>query len=172
MKTELVFLGARIGIASRTRRRILVALIYAGFGALVTAWFLVYENSAFGFLAGGKSAFGLLLLIPFALLERFLGGRSHKGGLVPAFEGGDERQLHRRDHAYYAAYKWWDLTLIPAMLAVGLKNNPFYPAWHPALRVFIDRLPYGLLFAAGILYYTLPQAILLWTEPDMEEVSE
>ena len=55
------------------------------------------------------------------------------------------------------------------MLAVGLKNNPFYPKWAPALRVFIDHLPYGLLFAAGILYYTLPQAILLWTEPNMEQ---
>ncbi len=58
---------------------------------------------------------------------------------------------------------------MPALLAVGLKNNPFYPKWAPALRVFIDHLPYGLLFAAGILYYTLPQAILLWTEPNMEQ---
>jgi hypothetical protein len=67
------------------------------------------------------------------------------------------------------AYKWWDLTLIPAMAAVGLKNNAFYPGWDPAVRMFIDRLPFGLLIGAGILYYTLPQAILLWTEPDMDQ---
>jgi len=29
----------------------------------------------------------------------------------------------------------------------------------PAVRAFVDRLPFGLLIAAGILYYTLPQAI-------------
>ena len=31
-----------------------------------------------------------------------------------------------------------------------------------------DQLPYGLLAAACILYYTLPQATLLWTEADRE----
>jgi hypothetical protein len=54
------------------------------------------------------------------------------------------------------------------MASVGLKNNAFYAGWDPAVRAFVDRLPFGLLIAAGILYYTLPQAILLWTEPDME----
>jgi hypothetical protein len=39
----------------------------------------------------------------------------------------------------------------------------------PALRAFFARLPWGLLIAAMMLYYILPQAILLWTEPDMEE---
>jgi hypothetical protein len=30
------------------------------------------------------------------------------------------------------------------------------------------QLPHFLLVATGILYVTLPQAILLWTEPDMD----
>jgi hypothetical protein len=34
--------------------------------------------------------------------------------------------------------------------------------------VFFDKLVYGLLIASFILFLTLPQAILLWTEPDME----
>jgi hypothetical protein len=37
MKTELEFLGKQINIASRTRRRWLVALLYGGFGGLVIA---------------------------------------------------------------------------------------------------------------------------------------
>ena len=32
-----------------------------------------------------------------------------------------------------------------------------------------DQLIYGLLICLFILFLTLPQAILLWTEPDMEE---
>jgi hypothetical protein len=32
-----------------------------------------------------------------------------------------------------------------------------------------DAMYYGLTLVAIILFLTLPQAILLWTEPDMEE---
>jgi hypothetical protein len=49
------------------------------------------------------------------------------------------------------------------------KANPNNVPANPALRAFFDQLPYELLVAAAILYYTLPQAILLWTEPDMED---
>jgi hypothetical protein len=113
---------------------------------------------------------GWLILFGFMFLGRFLGGRSSSGGLLPPLErdDGDERELHRRDHAYFMAYKWWDLTLVPALVAVGLKNNSFYPTWDPVVRGLIDRLPVGLLAGAVVLYYTLPQVILLWTEPDME----
>jgi hypothetical protein len=159
MKTELEFLGKQINIASRTRRRWLVALRYGGFGGLVIAWCSVY----------GQSFAGFLIFLAIAAAARFLGGRTYEGGLIPPAESGDERERHRRDRAYYVAYKWWDLTLIPAMAAVGLKNNAFYPGWDPAVRMFIDRLPFGLLIGAGILYYTLPQTILLWTEPDMDQ---
>ncbi len=37
------------------------------------------------------------------------------------------------------------------------------------LSVPIDALLYGLATATAITAVTLPQAILLWTEPDMEE---
>jgi hypothetical protein len=155
MKTDLVFLGKHINVASQSRRRRLVVLIYVGLAALL-----------FASLCGNANL--LIFFFTFVIVARFLGGRSYRNGLVPPFMSGDEREMHRRDHANFLSYWWWDLALLPAMAAVGLKNNPFYPAWTPALRVFIDHLPYGLLFAAGILYYTLPQAILLWTEPDME----
>jgi hypothetical protein len=162
MKTELAFLGQCISIASRARRRRLLVLIYVGLAALLIAWLWFY----------GSPAFSVPALVAYLLIARFLGGRSYRSGLVPAFESGDERERHRRDHAYYAAYKWWDLALISAFLATGLKNVPLSPEWNPALHTFFDRLSYGLLIGAGILYYTLPQAILLWTEPDMEEFSE
>ena len=163
MKTEVVLLGMHINIASQARRRRLVVLIYAGFAALGTAWFFVSGHFGGMFL-------GWLILFGFMFLGRFLGGRSSSGGLLPPLErdDGDERELHRRDHAYFMAYKWWDLTLVPALVAVGFKNNSFYPTWDPVVRGLIDRLPVGLLAGAVVLYYTLPQVILLWTEPDME----
>lgn len=158
MRTQLEFLGMRVNVATRSRRRWLVVVVYAVFAAMMIGW------CAFS----GFSVYGLVAFLVVAVIARYLGGRTYRAGLVPAFESGDEREKDRRDHAFYVAYKWWDLTLFPALAAVGFKRNAFYPTWDPAVRAFVDRLPFALLIAAGILYYTLPQAILLWTEPDME----
>ena len=158
MKTGFDFFGKRINIASRTRRRWLLVLIYAQFIGLVIAWFSVY----------GRSSDSFLIILAFLLLANILGGRSYKRGVVPPFTGGDERERYRRYYAHYVAYKYWDLTLIPALVAVAVRSLPFNPAWHPALQVFLNRLPYGLLVASAIVYFTLPQAVLFWTEGDME----
>ena len=162
MKTEVVVLGRELNVAARRRRRWLVVAVYGGFSVLVALWCaarMEWVGSA-------------LLGVVFMLVANILGGRTYAYGLVPPDESGDERERNRRDHAYYVTFKWWDFSLIPALLSVALKNNAYYRGWEPAVRVFVERLPYGLLIGAGILYYTLPQAILLWTEPDMEEADE
>jgi hypothetical protein len=161
MKTELFFLGRRINIASRSHRRWLVVGIYAGFVILVVSWFVFY----------GRSTAGWLIFLAFVLLCRFLGGRSYRGGLIPAFDGGDERELIRRYRAHYVTYEYLDLAFLPALTAAIFKANPHNMPTNPALHILFDQLPYGLLVAACILYYTLPQAILLWTEPDMEQAN-
>jgi hypothetical protein len=156
MRTEFVFLGRHFKVASQARRRRLVVVIFTVMAVGLTAFLCGYAN-------------WLLLLVVFASAAGLLGGRNYESGLVPPFMSGDEREMHRRDHAYFLAYWWWDIALLPALLAVGLKNNSFYASWAPSVRALVDHLPYTLLFAAGILYYTLPQAILLWTEPDVVE---
>ncbi len=158
MRSELFFLGMRINIASRSHRRWLVVAIFAGFAALLVSWFVFYGTLAV-----------LLIFLAFTRLCRFLGGRSYRGGLLPSFDGGDERELIRRYRAHYVTYEYLDLAFLPALVAAIFKANPHNLPANPALRIFFGQLPYGLLVAAGILYYTLPQAMLLWTEPDMEE---
>jgi hypothetical protein len=137
----------------------LVAGIYASFAALVVAWFLF----------AGVSFVGLVLLAAFSLMARFLGGRSYRGGVVPSFEGGDERERIHRYRAHYLAYSYLDLLFFPALLAVFGRKGPEAMAASAAVQVWLDRLPWALMIAWGILSYTLPQAILLWTEPDMED---
>jgi hypothetical protein len=159
MKTELLFLGTHINIATQARRRRLVMLIYAGLAALVIVWFSFMWRSPMSW----------LILFAYRFVARFLGGRFYEDGLVPPVDVGDERELYRRDHAYFQAYWWWDLSLIPALLSTGFRINPLPSAWDPGVVAVLRQLPFVLLIAAGILYYTLPQAILLWTEPDMEE---
>lgn len=159
MKTAFVFLGVRINIASRVRRRWLVALIYAAFAALDIAWFWL----------DGKSSIGWLLFAALVFLARFIGGRTYEGGLISSYEGGDERERTRRYYANYLAYTWLDLAFFPAILAFGVLHGPDIKFANPAVHLLLERLPWGLLIGAVILYYTLPQAIVLCTEPDMEE---
>jgi hypothetical protein len=157
MKTDVTLLGQHVSIASRRRRRLLVTLLYAAAALVIAASLLLV-----------KPAWPLIVLCAFAFMARFLGGRNEEGGILPPVDRGDERESHRRDHAYFLAYWWWDITLLPAILSSGFRINGIPAAWNPELRALLYQLPVALLVASGILYYTLPQAILLWTEPDME----
>jgi hypothetical protein len=159
MRTNFVFMGVEINIASRNRRRWLVVAIFFGFAAMVIAWFALR----------GPSVFGWIVFVAFAALSRFLGGGGYTDGLVPPFEGGDERERNRRFRAHYVAYQFLDFMFLPALIAVAWKANPRNMERFPELRGFFEQLPVALLAAGWILYYTLPQAILLWTEPNLEE---
>ncbi|HEY6847151.1 MAG TPA: hypothetical protein VI320_13125 [Terracidiphilus sp.] len=66
MRTDFQFLGAHVNIASRARRRELLAGMYACFATLVVAWVEF----------AGVSFAGLVLLAAFWLMARLLGGRS------------------------------------------------------------------------------------------------
>ena len=156
MRSDVVLMGRRINMAPRRYRRRLVVLIYTVFAALILAALCGYAN--------------MLLYLALVIALKFLGGRSRTGGMIPPVMSGDEWERNRRDHAYFLAYWWMDLLIIPVLLAWSFQRGFFPAAWNPALRVFSHHLAYGTFLTAAILYYTLPQAILLWTEPDMEEV--
>jgi len=87
--------------------------------------------------------------------------------------GGNERETHRREHAYFKAYFVLGNVLVGALFAGYFRgSNPITPHVPLVLREVLVQLPSMLLGAAGILYITLPQAILHWTEPDMDESPE
>jgi hypothetical protein len=156
VKTDFVLIGARVSFASRTSRRWLVALIYAGFSAAEIAWFLQRR-----IVTPVAMFVGFLCLLALTALTALAGS---------GYEGGDEREDHRRDHAYFLAHKPLGWVMVTALFAAGLRGIvPLLLPVSPILRVFLDDLPYAVLVAGGILIATLPQAILLRTEPDMEE---
>jgi Kef-type K+ transport system membrane component KefB len=158
VKTALTIGNLQFNVASRVRRRWVVAAIYTGFAVLVTAWFLWGSTSRLAFLA---------LPVFYVLAGLLIGGR-HNAGLVPSYAGGDERERTRRYRAHYVAYNWLDLLSVPALFAAIAINSPAALHAGPTAQMLVSRLAWALLIAVGILYYTLPQAILLWTEPDME----
>lgn len=160
MKTYLKFSGTRVSVATQSRRRVLVVMMYSVAAALVVMW------------TGGVMQLTpcFLALSAWFICFRLIFGGDPNGGLTEPSERDDERDTIRRDHAHYLAYRFLSTVLVTALFCAWFSNpNPVTPVVNPVVRSFLLQLPYGVLFAGGILYFSLPQVILLWTEPDMEE---
>jgi hypothetical protein len=184
MRAAVVLMGKRIDMTSRRRRRALVVAIYAVLAALTgCGWWIDRWQST-----GSWLIWATLLAC-----WLFLGGH-YSRGLVKQFNGkgprnadampshlqllfglyrapadvseyrNDERELRDRDRAHYLAYQamGWVLAALwlPAFLLVSK------PEWLTRLSVSMDRIVFGLVVICFVVYTTLPQAILLWTEPD------
>jgi len=189
MNAEVVILGRRISMASQTRRRTLVVAIYAAFAILLAALWL---------LTGWRGSGAYVIWAAILACRLFLGGY-YSGGLVKPFNNkppkepampppllalklrvyqpvpaddqsawrNDERELHQRDHAHYLAYQAIGVAVcVPMFIASIRLIRPSLLSWIPMQP---DAIYYGLTLVALILFLTLPQAILLWIEPDMEE---
>jgi hypothetical protein len=175
-------------MARRARRRGLVVGIYTVLAALIVGmWFVDHWRYT------GSYLFWTGMLA----CRLFLGGY-YRGGLVKLFTGkgprrpdttssllllklrmypaitgdddggfkNDERELHRRDRAHYQAYQVIaTVVLIAWFVAYGAMLKPHWLAWIPMTPAQIF---YGMMLLTLMLIFTLPQCILLWTEPDME----
>ena len=188
MRAELVLLGRRVDLARQARRRALVVLIYTVLAALVIGlWF------ADQWRATGTYVFWAAMLA----CRLFLGG-NYSGGLVKPFTGkgprqydapppllllklrvyapllaaadggfrNDERELKQRDRAHYQAYQALSLAVVIAWLVAGI--GMIHPVWLGWIQMTPYQMFYGLTLLTLMLFLTLPQCILLWTEPDME----
>lgn len=162
MNTEYSVGNFRIRFESRARRRWLVGLVYAILAVYDLAWVPV-QGRAWLVDRAAWLAWGLLILIvALMIVFTWLTDDMRREG--------DERETHRREHAYARAYRVQGSFVVAAFLASCLIQgpNPITPHLPPVARAYLLQLPLVLLTATGIVYITLPQAILLWTEPDME----
>jgi len=188
MRAELVLLGRRVDMAQRGRRRALVVEIYAGLAALMVGlWFADQWHTT------GTYVFWAAMLA----CRLFLGGY-YNGGLVKPFTGkgpkqndapppllllklrvyapllavsdggfrNDERELKQRDRAHYQAYQAVGIAVAVAWFAVYM--GMLRPAWLHWIPMTPFQIFYALTIATLMMFLTLPQCILLWTEPDME----
>lgn len=190
MRAELVLLGKRVDMASRTHRRVLVGLVYACFAILMAIfWALDKWRTT-----------GVYMIFATFLVNRFILGGYYFGGLVKPFNGkaprprdltppfvmltlrmwkpepveseyrNDERELERRDRAHYASYQVLTIALaLVWLISDWMMKGSRLLAW---VTVPADVLLYGFVLSACVVAITLPQSILLWTEPDMDESSE
>jgi hypothetical protein len=162
MNTEYAVGKLRIRFESRTRRRWLVALVYAILAVYDLAWIPMQGRRWLVEHAGWFVCGLLVLIVALMIIFTWLTDDMRTRG--------DERETHRREHAYAKAYRPLGLFVLAAFLATVLLQgaNSTAPLLPQAVKALILQLPLVLLVAAGILYFTLPQAILLWTEPDMD----
>jgi VanZ family protein len=187
MNAELIFFGKSIDMAPQRRRRLLVVMIYAALAVLLACvWRFTHWHSS------GAWVFWAIMLA----CRLFLGGYYY-GGLVKPFRArdpnryeaapsllmlklrvyqpvpgvgesyrNDERELRQRDHAHYLGYQALGCAIALIWLIASLRNDiSSVSAW---MTMPPDELYCGIAMAAITLFLTLPQAILLWTEPDME----
>jgi hypothetical protein len=188
MNAEVVILGRRISMARQARRRMLVVTIYAAFILLMAVLWATTQWRGTG---------GIVIWAAIFACRFFLGGY-YSGGLVKPFNGrapkrhvmppsllalklrvyqpvpaaddsayrNDERELHQRDHAHYLAFQALGVAVCVPMLIASMRLiRPSLMSW---ISMPPDAMYYGLTLVGIILFLTLPQAILLWTEPDME----
>jgi len=186
MNAELVMLGKRVSMAQRRRRRLLVIGVYA-----VLAGLLIAASTA----EGRHSLTPFVLWAVIFACRLFLGGY-YAGGLVKPFSGkpprrsdvppsllalklriyqpslgsgveyrSDERELHQRDFAHYRAYKVLGIGLLAPWITASFLGNRALLVIDAAM---VNRLCATMTLALLALFLTLPQAIMLWTEPDMD----
>jgi hypothetical protein len=159
MNPDYVIGNIRIPFASQKRRRRLVLLVYAVLGLLDLAWFAYPATDARNAWILAACMFVVVVLI--VVFTGVVGDINTRG---------DERENYRRDHAHYLAYYRLGSGLIAALICSSIVHSNQITAHVPSvLRAYLEHLPTVMLVGTGILYMTLPQAILLWTEPDMEE---
>jgi hypothetical protein len=186
MRAELVFMGKRVDMAARAHRRAMVVGLYSALALgmvglffadrwRVSGYYLVFATFLINrvFLGGYASSWLVkpfnekaprrsdvappFLLLALRVYRPVLGENAYRI---------DERELEQRGRAHYQAYQ--ALTVVLAVLWLPAGWSAFKPAWMAGFGPAVALVVYGLVLAGIVLALTLPQAILLWTEPDME----
>jgi hypothetical protein len=177
--------GLRFWVGSRSRRRMLV-IGYWCFVAFICFGFLLHQAHH------GAEDLGLLFVFQMLTVLPALLGGVRGGGLVKPFRGVhwgpveewsnlqtlfrpastpailqdialDERETHERDRVHFNAYtvaRWFALLLFVIYGVLGATHVTWF-----------SRVGPFFLFLLTLTLWSLPQSMILWTEPDMEEQS-
>ena len=158
----------------------------SGYGAaFMTIEFTILVGPILGgYLCGWFKPFNVGLVKPFAGNEILrLSAKKSRSAFsrffysqagVPEINN-DERELGRRDYAHFIAYRVLSVLIMLAFF-IAYFERPFssHPTWTLWSLLGLSsggahRAIFLLLQAGYILALTLPPAVILWTEPDMEE---
>jgi hypothetical protein len=150
-----------IRFESHASRRRFVVLLYSVLAAVEFASIYVHFHPRPSYLASWIDSGLAILFVALFIVFTWINDDWRRRG--------DERETHRREHAYTRSYRALTVFILAEFLAVSLSWGPSPTTpWPTAVRAFLMQLNFILAYTLFLLYITLPQAILLWTEPDME----
>lgn len=200
MKTELKLFGLRLNVAPRRNRRRLVVLFYVVLAALLIVSWLKVPHSGGGWIAleftllfgpilggyfGRSALFGVR-----GIVEPFDGRRQLKypasasvlrpSSLLKPVEDNDpelrtdERALGRSNYAHRVSHGYLSNVIF---IGFGIEYLNYYGllggierwGWSSS---DLHHIVFCLLQIGWVFSMTMPQAVLLWTEPDMEPADE
>jgi len=171
-----VFLG--FSMVRRDNRRLLVAVAYATLLALMATVIIILPLGG-RYLGGRRAVVWWCLLLAHGVVSRAIFGRLAKDTVLPEIRGGemtslgltprrrrgedepDEREVAVRNAAYFAAY--CGLAVYSIIVWAALPSIFEFSASTALLLLQLLVMP---LLAMAL---TLPQAVVLWTEPDVPE---
>ena len=155
------------------------SILYARVEPLLYSWTMYPALAVSIFVFGGQGRYGLIKAFPNkpprpepAMVDAI------RLQLAPMTAGtpdesswkNDERELSRRDRAHYQAYQVVGVAMIVTLLVsmVGLRSamGLRHPTWLTAALAL--EVLYALAMVGSVLVLTLPSAIILWNEPDMD----
>ncbi len=181
-----------ISMERQTTRRKLVVLVYAVLGAVCVASVVFAQTEPFlyswaiyatmlvaFFVFGGSGRYGLIKPFPnkpprpepvMVDVVRLQLSPMTAGTPDESSWRNDERELSRRDRAHYQAFQVIGIALMVILVvvtfglrsAMGLRHAEWLTATL-ALNVI-----YAVALLGSMLVVTLPAAIILWNEPDMD----
>lgn len=192
MRASFRFLGIQFDMARQSRRRWLVLTVYFAIGVSIVSaellnqlWvrfiapYLVFMIPIFvtlflnSYVLGGVERWGRGLIKPFygneTLISYGMEGRAVPGYFKSKYLN-DELDIRRRNESHWRAYRWiYPIMGLAWWIALTKRGAPLMPEW-------VSRLPFDTFLCCSLtalicFHATLPQAILLWTEPDMEETT-
>jgi len=163
-----------ISMAPRKSRRLLVAFTYAVMLALMATVIIVFPSGR----PQMDALWFCVLPLAYNIVSRAIFGRLVKDTVLPEIHGGemtslglthrrrdedepDEREVAVRNSAYFSAYR-----------ALALYSIALWAAWPLFLRMRTSTAaPVLLMLTMPLLAMalTLPQAVVLWSEPDVPE---
>ena len=165
------FLG--FSMVRRNNRRVLVAMTYAIFLVLMAAVIIILPSGR------QLNAVWMCLILAYNVVSRAILGRLVKDTVLPELRGDgltslglsprsrrgedepDEREVAVRNAAYFEAYR----ALAVYSIAIWLASPLLFSLSASTAVRFLLLLIMPLLAMA----LTLPQAVVLWTEPDVPE---
>jgi hypothetical protein len=174
-----------ISMTSRSRRRMLVFIVYFLLAIFVVLGVALHRDNLLLKPGDFLSGFNLLFVILFTGVSRLIFGSLIEQTTfpVPPQEGPgdgrpislfgsarpmgspDERDLEVRNRAYFQSFRMIAVYSVLLWFAYSFLNA----FWMPQVSLNIAAL---LLFPLIVMAITLPQALLLWSEPDVPAPDE